>query len=246
MKKTLLSILVTILSVVFINAQDLGLNEILKKHFAAVGQEKLGKVSSIKMTGKISTQGMEMPFTMYQKRPDKLRFEATMQDMKMVQAFDGTNGYMIAPWTGSSEPQDATEDQLKEFKSQANIDGNLFGYEKMGKTLELLGTEEISGTKVYKLKLTDKPQKEGDKANVSYFYIDASNFEIIKSVSTQNMQGNSVEVETFMSNYKQLDGISWPYSIETKAMGNTMMQMTIENLVFNEDFADDLFVKFVK
>jgi len=32
MKKTLLSILVTILSVVFINAQDLGLNEILKKH----------------------------------------------------------------------------------------------------------------------------------------------------------------------------------------------------------------------
>jgi len=101
MKKTLLSIFVTILSVVFVNAQDLGLNEILKKHFEAGGQEKLSKVSTIKMTGKISAQGMEMPFTMYQKRPNKLRFEATMQDMKMVQAFDGTNGYTISPWTGS-------------------------------------------------------------------------------------------------------------------------------------------------
>jgi hypothetical protein len=246
MKKTLFTIVSAILSIVYVNAQDLGLQEILKKHFEAVGQDKLSKVTTIKMTGKMQMQGMEFPFTVYVKRPDKVRIEASIQGSTMVQAYNGKVGYLIAPWTGSNDPQDVNEDQLKDFKDQADIDGKLFDYAKKGSTLELIGNEDMEGTKVYKLKLTEKAEKEGVEPDITYYFIDADNFVVLKVTSKRNMGGNVMEVDSYTSNYKQVDGIAMPYSSESKVQGNSVNQMTVDNITLNEDIADDLFEKPVK
>jgi outer membrane lipoprotein-sorting protein len=246
MKKALFTIVLAILSIVYVNAQTLSLQEILKKHFEAVGQEKLAKVTTVKMTGKMQMQGMEFPFSVYLKRPDKVRVEANIQGSTMIQAYNGKVGYMIAPWTGSSDPQDVNEDQLKDFKDQADIDGKLFDYVKKGSTLELIGNEDMEGTKVYKLKLTEKAVKEGVDPDISYFFIDAENFVILKITSKRNMGGNVMEVDSYTSNYKQVDGIAMPYSSESKVQGNSVNQITVDKITFNEDMADGLFEKPVK
>jgi outer membrane lipoprotein-sorting protein len=246
MKKALLSIFVTVLSVAFVNAQDLKLDEILKKHYAAVGQEKLGKVNTIKMTGKQSVQGMELPFTICMKRPGKVRIEADIQGTKFEQAYNGTTGYMKAPIMGITDPKDMDEAQLQDMKDQANIDGKLFDYEKKGNTLELLGTEDVNGVKAYKLKLTEKAEKEGAEAAVTTMFIDCKDFVIIKMVSKKKMGGNTVDIENYTSNFKQVDGLYMPYSIESKVMGNTFSKITFENITLNEDISDDIFEKPVK
>ena len=189
---------------------------------------------------------MELPFTMKQKRPGKMRMDATMQGSVMVQAFNGTEGFMIAPWTGSTDPQDINEDQVKQFKEMADMNGKLYDYKKKGSTLELIGSEEMEGTDVYKLKLTEKTEKEAEDGDVTYFFIDSESFVILKQTAKRKMQGNEFESETYLSNYKQVNEIALPHSMETKINGTTQSQITFEEVKFNEEMADDMFERPIK
>jgi len=246
MKKTLLLLAVTFISVLTIQAQDMSLEEILESHFEAIGQEKLTEVKSMTMKGKQMMQGVEYPFTIYFKRPNKMRLEATVQGSQMVQAFNGTEGFMIAPWTGSTDPQDINEDQVKQFKEMADFDGKLYEYKKKESNLELIGSEEMEGTEVYKLKLTEKPEKEDEDGDVTYFFVDSESFVILKQTAKRKMQGNEFESETYLSNYKQVNEIALPHSMESKINGNMQSQITFEEVKFNEEMTDDIFEKPVK
>lgn len=243
MKKTLLLFAITLLAAISINAQDISLDEILKSHFEAIGQDKLTAVKSMKMTGKVSTQGMEFPVVMRVKRPGKVRMEATIQGSVMIQAYNGTEGYMIIPMSGSTEPQDFNEDQLKQFKETADMDGKLYNYKEKGSTLELVGAEDMEGTEVYKLKLTEKPDQEGGEGDVTYLFIDADSFVILKTNMKRSYGGNEVEMDQFTSNYKMMNGVAIAHSIESKVGGNSMSQITIDEIVFDEEMPDNLFDK---
>jgi len=50
-----------------------------------------------------------------------------------------------------------------------------------------------------------------------------------------------MEVESFQSNYKQINGIAMSFSMETKMGGNTVMQMVIEEIKFGEEIDDKIF-----
>ena len=80
------------------------LQEILDTHFETIGQENLADVKTMVSTGMTLQMGMEMPFKFITKRPDKALLEVDIQGAKMQQAYDGENGWMVAPWTGSAEP----------------------------------------------------------------------------------------------------------------------------------------------
>ena len=70
MKKTIL-LLSAFLLVISVNAQTI--NDIVKGYSAAIKQDKLATVKTIKITGKISAMGMEMPATIYLKNPNKIK-----------------------------------------------------------------------------------------------------------------------------------------------------------------------------
>ena len=104
--KKLLSITFAIFIVAFFSvAQGQDLKNILEQHFTAVGQEKLMKIKTFTIYGKIVQMGTEFSFVQRMKTPDKFRMEADIQGQQMVQAFDGENGWYIAPWIGP-DPQD--------------------------------------------------------------------------------------------------------------------------------------------
>ena len=66
MKKLILTFLAIFVVVVFSDAQTL--DEVLTKHFKAVGQEKLVDVKTFVMQAKVSQMGMELPMEMKIKR----------------------------------------------------------------------------------------------------------------------------------------------------------------------------------
>src|SRR5687767_8552605 len=73
-------------------------DEIVARNLQAKGgAEKWKSITAVKMTGKVSLQGMELPLIVYAKRPNMSRQEITIQDKKIVQAFDGTTPWMINP-----------------------------------------------------------------------------------------------------------------------------------------------------
>lgn len=237
MKRLLLVLLgVTLLS--FGNtiiAQDL--EEVLENYFETIGQDKLLKVNTITMNGNIMAGGMEFPFTTVLKRPKMLRIESTIQGQKMIQVFDGENGWMINPMMGTLEPQDMDPETVKQLKSQADMDGELYNYKEKGHEVEYLGIDEMEGTEVYKLKLT---RKDGDE---TIYYIDADAYVVLKATGKRKVQGVEVEGESTFGNYKMVEGIVFPFSITSGVAGQPSAQVVIDTVILDKPVADSLFIR---
>ena len=90
----------------FLSAQDA--QAILDQHFEAVGQENLLKANTIQASGKAMQMGMEFPFNMIQKRPDKLKLVIEVQGSQIIQAVNGESVWAVNPMTGSADPIDLT------------------------------------------------------------------------------------------------------------------------------------------
>ena len=225
-----------ILSFVFITSSFAQtVDEILAEYFAVQGQEKLLATNTFTTKGKIIQGQFEIPFTSFQKRPMKFRSEAEFQGMKIVSAFDGETGWSINPMSGATEPMPMTAEQVDRMKIQADYDGMFYNYTDKGYTIELLGTEPVDDIATYVLQLT---RPNGD---IITSYIDAENFVILKTKSKMKMQGVETEAETIFSNYKYIDDILVPFSLETKMNGETVMQMVFDEITYNIDLDDSIF-----
>lgn len=233
MKNVIVSFMISLIfmSVSFSQTVD----EILAEYFAVQGQEKLLATNTFTTKGKIIQGQFEIPFTSFQKRPMKFRSEAEFQGMKIVSAFDGETGWSINPMSGATEPMPMTAEQIDRMKIQADYDGMFYNYKDKGYTVELLGTEPVDDIETYALQLT---RPNGD---IITSYIDAENYVILKTKTKMKMQGVETEAETIFSNYKYIDDILVPFSLETKMNGETVMQMVFDEITYNADLDDSIF-----
>jgi hypothetical protein len=233
MKKSLITVVATLL-IAFVNVvQAQTLSEVLDKHFKATGQEKLIAVQSYYIKAKVSQMGMDMPMEMKIKKPDLFIMTVDVQGQKMIQAFDGEKGWMVAPWV-SADPQELAGEQLDQAKQQVNMEGELYNYDKKGSTAELMGKVNVDGKDLYRIKLTT-----GD-GNAKDYFIDAETYYLSKVKAKVSAQGQTVDVEQIMSEPKTIDGITMPMKIESKSpMGTAIILM--EEVRFNEKFDDAIF-----
>ena len=218
-------------------AQDLTLDDVLSKYYEATGVNHVKEWNTLIMTGKSVAQGMEFPVTIYMKRPGKIRTEVEIQGNKMLQVLDGDQGWAVAPWSGSTDPQDMTADVVKAMKEQADFEGSLYNWKEKGHKAELIGKDDMEGTSVYKIKVT---LVDG---NIETYFMDAENFVPLKIASVTKIQGNDTESETFPSNYKEVNGAVLPFAIENKFKGQTVSNVLIEKYEINKEVSDSLFVK---
>lgn len=209
-------------------------DEIVAKNLTAKGgAEKWKSISSVKMTGRLSAQGRELPMTVYTKRPNMLRQDITTPAGNAVQAFDGVTPWMIAP--GADLPREITGSQGDAARNGAEFDGPLMDYEAKGHKVELVGKETLGSAEVYHLKLT---RKDG---NVEHYYMDADSGLEVKRTAEVNAGGMKQTLESEMSNYKAVDGMMVPHTLKQSVNGSPVMQMTIEKIEFNAPIDDALF-----
>lgn len=232
--KSVFSLLVVLaISISSLQAQDL--QEILNSHFEVIGQEANNNITTMKATGKSVGQGMENEFTVYQIRPNSFRLEVNIQGTQMIQSFDGEKGWYVAPWTGSTDPIELTGVQLKSMERQADFDGTLYNYDEKGYQTELIGTEDMEGTEVFKIKQTDK---EGD---IFYQFIDTENFILLKTTAVLKMGESETQSDTYYSNFNEQEGMVIPFNIEVKMNDQTVSQINIEQVEFNVDIDKAIF-----
>ena len=233
-----------LLSVIFLLSimpvQSQSLDEILKEHFAASGQEKLIKTNTQKLTGKMLQGGIEIPFIQMAKRPGKVRVEGTFQALTFIQNYNSTQGWSLNPFAGVAEPQPMSEDELKSMRYQSDMDGMLWNWKDKGYTVTSEGKEDIEGTSCFKIKIVTK---EGDSF---IYFIDVDSYLMIKTTTKVKVMGNETESDTFYSNYSQVEGMAVPGKIETKMNGQVMMTLVVEKVEIDVDLADALFEKPVK
>jgi len=202
-----------------LQAQDL--KEILDNYYKSNGQNKMGSEFSFK---RISI------------RPDKFYLEADIMGQKFVQAYNGTDGWMIAPWTGSVDPQDIPVNQLKIMKKEADFDGALYNYEAKGIMLEYEGIEKINGADAFKIKTTYQ-----DNDVVKIFIGAESNLIIKTEAILPTMMRTDALTETFLSNYKMIEGTAVAFSIETKSNGQTSAKIKIDLVEYDKKIDHNIF-----
>jgi outer membrane lipoprotein-sorting protein len=219
-------------------AQDLTLDQILAKHYTAMGGlDKIKAVNSVSMTSKMVMGGgqMEAPLTVKMKRPRMMRSDVTLQGKVFVRATDGATAWQINPFAGGDEPQKLSGAEADQINDGADIDGVLVDYKSRGITVELIGKEDVEGSPAYKLKVT----RTGGRIETDW--LDASTFLAIKNSTKVTQMGQEMEVESFPGNYKKVDGVMMPYSLDQKVNGRTMVQMTVEKVETNLALDDSLF-----
>ncbi len=213
-------------------------DEIIAKNVQARGgADKLASVKTIKATATLALgPGIEAPGLLIQKRADMARLEFTIQGLTAVQAYDGKNAWQIMPFTGKKDPEMMSADEAKDIQEMADIDGPLMDYKSKGNQVELLGKDKIEGTDAYKLKVT---LKNGD---VQTIYIDADSFLDIKEETKRTVRGTEQDVESSLGDYKEVNGILFPFAVESGIKGSPQKQkLTISKIELNLPEDDSIF-----
>ena len=200
------------------SARALNVDELIARNIEARGGlEKLHAIQTLRVEGTRTRLGggFEMPFVEIRKRPGSIRSEATMQGLTMIRAYDGKEGWAVQPFRGRKDPEKLPADAAKQMAYDADLDGPLVDYKEKGNRVDYLGTEDVDGTEAHKLKVT---RSTGD---VDYVYLDPDYYLEIRRLSQHRVRGTESEVETDYGAYERVNGVYFPFSIESGAPGST-------------------------
>jgi outer membrane lipoprotein-sorting protein len=214
--KKIIVLLTALATVGIINSQSL--DAIVKQYSSAINSDKLASIKTIKITGKMSAMGMEMPMVMYMKNPNKIKVTYSFNGQDMVSVFDGVKGYAMNPMMGSAEPVELTGEQLKQVQNNNAFKNELLNYYN-NKQVTLEGTEDVNGSPANKLKITP------ESGNPIFMYLDKKTGLIIKTSTKIEQMGNTMNVDSYMTDYIDTKGVIMPK--KTKAMANGMEAATI-------------------
>ena len=219
-------------------AQAQSVDELLAQHLQARGgAEKLNAMQAVKMTGKMSMiplnefrkaagPGQEVPVTLMEKRPNKARLEIDLQGKKLIQGFDGgENAWGMRP--DASEPDMLFDDEggLGEMQALllqdlADLEGPLINAKEKWRSVELEGKEGSGDDVGYMFKLTPR------EGFVRSAVLDGKTSLIRQTTRS----GSDFQLETVYSDYRLLNGVQVPYSIEGKIDGELFTRIRIENV----------------
>lgn len=223
------------------SAHAIGVDDLVAKNAAARGGlDKIQAIRTLKLEGTFRVTGgfgsLDLAYVQYNKAPDSIRIEATVQGLTQVQAWDGKDAWQISPFQGRRDPERQSADDAKGLADEASISGLLVDYRAKGSTIEYLGQEDVDGTNAYKLKVT---LKNGD---VEYVYLDPDQYLEIRTVAKREVRGTPTEDITDYGDYEQIAGVYFPFSRTTQSKdGGGTTQISIDHGQANPPLEDALF-----
>lgn len=230
--RKLILLLTAIFALTAIHSQSL--EDIVKNYSSAIKADQLAKISTIKITGKMTTMGMEMPMTMFMKNPDKIKVVYNFNGQEIVSAFDGEKGFMINPMTGSTDPVELTGDQLKQVKNNNPFTNELLNYLNKG-NLALEGEESVNGKPAFKVKASP----EG--SNPIYMFVDKDSHLLVKTTMTVEQMGTTMNIESLMTDYEDNNGVVMPKKTTTMANGMEAAVIVFDKVEVNTPIEDSVF-----
>lgn len=214
-------------------------DEVIAKHVEAIGgRSAIDSMKTLRLSGKnVMAGGMEMPITIVFRAPNSMRLDLTFQGMEFVQAYDGSTGWRIMPFSGDLTPQKMSPEEAELFQRETDMQGPLVDYAKKGHKVELLGVKETDGSDMYEIKLT-----RGD-GSVEHHFLDAEFFLPLKVTGVKKTQGMELEFTTSFSDYKKVGEAMIAHSMTNQATGNPMASstLTFDKVEINVDVPGSFF-----
>jgi hypothetical protein len=232
-------LLSSILCLVLFAAQAQTADEIATKYAASMGGlDAMSKITSYKITGTMTSQGMDLPITTQVINGKAVRNEVDVMGQTVILVYNNGTGWTINPFTGATEATDITGPQLNDLKGQAFLATNLADYKNRGHKIELLGQEDVEGVKCFKIKLTTK-----DEGIVTNYFVNAADYTLIKLNAHREMQGQDMETETFYADLKEFNGIKFFMTRIQKMNGEVFSEMHVDKIELNVPVDEAIFKK---
>jgi hypothetical protein len=226
-------------------AQAQTAEEIIEKYLKAIGgKEKWLELKNIKATGKGKQGQMEFPFTQIQATGGKQKTSFVFQGKEMTQpAFDGNVGWSTNFMTMKAEKME-TEDAENMKREGVDFPDPFIDYAKKGYKIALEGKEKVEGTECFKIKLTKKTTLVDGKEeeNVVYYFFDTENFvPLVSRTVGKKGQMKGLNMETVYSDYQEVNGLYFPFTIAQKMNGQVGFTIVIEKVELNVALDDKMF-----
>lgn len=163
---------------------DSKIGKILSRYYSVGlgGPEVFAGLESLKISGTLSTGGIEYRLSALQKKPGLLKM--TIQEPKtratMELAFDGTNAWRRMP---GADPEAMEGEEARRFAHSSTFGSHLLYPFIEGKSIELIDTVPIEGSICHHIRVTLETGYAVD------YYIDIRSLLETKSVSTDLRSG---------------------------------------------------------
>ena len=220
-----------------ITSQAQTADEVVGKYLKAIGgADNWKKLDAQTMTGYVVVQGMNIPYTAMQARPNLMYSSGEFQGQKFIEAFDGTVAWTQNPFAGMAKPTKKDKEETEQAAKEP-FEDDLIDYATKGHTLELdTKQEEMDGVKCYKITMK---RKQGDE---KVYFIDGENYVTVCVRSfAQTGPAKGQAVETYLSDYKEEKGLMMPHTLETKMGGQTVVTIKMEKVEINPTIDKKIF-----
>jgi predicted Zn-dependent peptidase len=207
--------------------EGLTANMVIDTYINAIGgREMLESIKDMSVKGEMKMGPMSINVEQAYKN-NKMFAMSMVMNGQVLQGikYNGTSAKVMA----QGQENQANAEQLKGFKMQAQMFAEL-KFAELGFTSKIAGTEMIDGKKAYKLEVVGT-----DGVSKFDFYCATTGLKL-KTVAQQN----GMAVTMLYNDYKDVDGLKFPFSTLTK-MGPQEMPLIITSLELNKDIKDELF-----
>jgi len=191
------------------------------------GLNKVKAVQTERVTASVTLQpGADAVLVYERKRPLKLHMEITLNGESFVRVYDGkSTGWVYNPFAPNAAVVPMTPEEIRGAAEESDLDGPFVDYKGKGNQLEYLGTEEIEGKAARKLKLISKT------GEVSYCFFDPMTGLILRIHSTRKIKEQDVPWETIFHDFREVDGLKYPFLVESGAVGSDQIQRIAANKI---------------
>ncbi len=208
------------------------IDEIIAKNINSLGgRDKLLTLKTVKMAGAMSVQGADVTIINTKSHLTGSRMDVEVMGTSNYSIATPTKGWTFFPVFGMSAPKEMTPDELRSAVALLDIQSPLLDYKEKGNIIELKGTEKVDGADAWNLKITFKNGK------VMTFYLDVATARLVKTSTTEIVNGQEVTAEITFADYKQNAGGYWfAYSITnergTIVYDNIETNVTVDESIF--------------
>jgi hypothetical protein len=211
-------------------------DQVLEKYVEMTG----GRAAYEKITSSISKGTMEITaqnirgtVETYSKAPTKFLLVQAIDGVgQFTQGYDGQMGWGQDPFLGLRNLEGA---ELANFKRDASFHSDLKWRELYDK-VELVGTQKVGDRDAYVIRMTPSIGKPVTR------YFDTETFLIVRSDVVSETPFGTLNMESYPSDYRVVDGVKMPFQLMMKAPSGEMV-MKITEVKNNVDIDDAKFVK---
>lgn len=215
--------------------EGLTAQQVIDNYIAARGgADKLKKVKSIHTKMEVDMPGAPTKVTAEEmkKSPDKYKSVVEAEGMGVIQkqVYDGETGVVSG---AMQAPKKLEGEDLAELKLEAMMNKEL-QYDELGYDMKLVKAAMVDDVKAYVLELTSPT---GQK-NTLYFAAESGL--LLKSETTEETQRGPMTSATILSDYKEVDGVKYPYT-RIINIGPQKIKMNVTDIKVNTEISDSEF-----